>query len=165
MGITANVLVGVAILSVKYPVGGEYVECGYTEDGAVMEYSPDIADIEVAEETFPIARVITKEDVSITANLLEATLDNMNKAFAGSILTTDSLTEDVITIGGGVIKQLGVKLVGKTPAGKDRTIEMPLATAVGAVAIPYKKGEKTVIPVKFGALKGAAAPCTVSDAK
>ena len=159
MGIIANVLVGAAVLSVKYPVSGTYAECGFTEDGIVMEYSPDVTDIEVAEETFPIARVLTKETLSITANLAEATLDNMNKAFAGS-----ALSGQVITIGGGVIKEIGVKLVGKNPAGYSRTIELPLATAVGAVAMPYKKGEKTVVPVKFEALKGSADACTITDA-
>ncbi len=29
----ANVLVGVALIEVKYPIGGSYVELGYTEDG------------------------------------------------------------------------------------------------------------------------------------
>lgn len=154
----SNVLVGVAILYFKYPVGGTYVEVGYTEDGVVLEYGADMADIMVEEETFPIGRVLTKETVSIRCNLAESSLINIDKAIAGSALTAST-----ITIGGMVNKQMSIQIVGKNPAGFNRTITCLLATATGMVGMPYKKGEKTVVPVTFQALKGAGDPCTIVD--
>jgi len=125
------------------------IEVGYTEDGVTMEYTADEADIEVEEETFPIDRVITKETVAITCNMAESSLFNMDKAIAGS-----ALSGNVITLGGGVNKLLNLTLEGLTPAGFKRSIYLPKATATGAVGMPYKKGEKTVVPVTFQALKG-----------
>lgn len=154
----ANVLVGVATLSIKYPVGGSYVEVGYTEDGASFEYSADMADVDVEEETFSIDRVITKETLSIICNMAESSLYNIDKAIAGSVLAGST-----ITIGGGVNKQMSIKLVGTNPAGYARTITIALATAIGAVGMPYKKGEKTVVPVTFQALKGASDVATIVD--
>ncbi len=155
----ANVLVGVATLEFKYPIGGAYLEVGYTEDGVNLEYTADGADVEVEEETFPIDRVITKETLAVACNMAESSLANMNQAIAGAVLAGN-----VLTIGGGSNKQMSIRIVGKNPAGFNRTVEIPLATAVGAVGMSYKKGTKTVVPVTFQALKGAGDVCTVTDA-
>ena len=154
----ANVLVGVATLEFKYPIGGAYLEVGYTEDGVRLEYTADTSDIEVEEETFPIERVITKETLAIVCNMAESSLTNIDKAVAGSVLAGA-----VITIGGGAIKEMSIRLTGTNPAGGNRVVEIPLATAVGAVGMAYRKGEKTVVPVTFQALKGAADVCTITD--
>ena len=154
----ANVLVGVAVLSFKYPIGGAYVEVGYTEDGVTFEYSADTADIEVEEETFPIQRVLTKETLAVTCNMAEGSLINIDKAIVGSVLAGS-----VITIGGGVVKEMSIRIVGTNPAGFNRTIVIALATAVGTVGHMYKKGEKSVVPVTFQALKGAGNVCTITD--
>ena len=158
MGNSANVLVGVATLSIKYPVGGTYVDVGYTEDGVSMEYSVNESDIEVEEATVPVDRVITSEDVKFTCNMAESSLANMDKAIAGSVLAGS-----VITIGGGTNKKMSVKIVGRNPAGFARTIEIPLATATGTVGMSYKKGSKTVVPVTFSALYNSGTVCTITD--
>jgi hypothetical protein len=154
----ANVLTGVATLYFKYPIGGSYVEVGYTEDGVQLEYNADTADIEVEETTFPIDRVITKESLSIKCNMAESSLANIDKAIAGSVLSGST-----ITIGGGVMKDMSIQIVGTNPAGFARTITIALANAVGAVGIAYRKGAKTVVPVTFQALKGTSDVCTIVD--
>jgi len=154
----ANVLVGVAKLEFKYPVGGTYVEVGYTEDGVTMEYNAETSEIEVEEETVAIGRVITKESIKFTCNMAEASLTNLNQAMAGGVLAGA-----VVTLGAGAIKTVSVKLTGTNPALGARTIEIPLATAMGTVSNVYKKGTKTVVPVTFQAIKGAAAVCTITD--
>jgi len=128
-------------------------EIGYTEDGVTTEYSADMADIEVEEETFPIDRVITKETVNVTCNMAESSLFNIDKAMAGSLLSGS-----ILKLGGGVNKKLNLILTGTNPAGYIRQISMPSCTATGAVGMPYKKGSKTVVPVTFQALKTASHP-------
>lgn len=157
-----NVLTGVATLSFKYPIGGAYAEVGYTEDGVSLEYTADTVDIGVEEETFPIDRVINKEDLAVTCNMAESSLANIDKAMAGSVLAASTITIGPTT-NIGAIKDMSIKIVGTNPAGFARTIEIPLANAVGAVGMAYKKGAKTVVPVTFKALKGAAAVCTIID--
>jgi len=130
-----------------------FTEVGYTEDGVTMTYTADEADIEVEEETFPIDRVITKETAEITCNMAESSLANIKNAMAGAVLSGN-----ILTIGAGVNKTMNLRIEGITPAGFLMQIFIPKATAIGAVGMAYKKGEKTVIPVTFQALKPANEP-------
>lgn len=137
-------------------LGNIFTEVGYTEDGVTVTYTADETDIEVEEETFPIDRVITKETAEVTCNMAESTIVNINKAMAGGVLTGDTLE-----LGGGVNKRINLDIRGTDPDGHTAIISVPLATATGAVGMSYRKGEKTVVPVTFQALKGAGAAITI----
>lgn len=137
-----------------------YTELGYTKDGIDLEYNEDSADIDVDEETFPLKRPIIKERISIKCNLAEASMFNIDKAMGGASLDS---TGKIITLGGGVQKEVALRITGTNPDGFTRTIHIPLATAVGGVAMPFKKGEMTVVPVEFQALKGNGDVCTIVD--
>lgn len=154
----ANVLVGVAKIEIKYPIGGSYAEAGYTEDGVSIEHVTDEENIEVEEETYPIDSVITKEATTVTLNMAEASLYNIDKAIPGSVLAGS-----IITIGSGVNKQMSIKVTGKNPAGFDRTYEFPLCVASGTVTLSHRKGEKTIVAASFKVLKGAGDPFKVTD--
>ncbi len=136
-----------------------FVEVGYTEDGVTITYTADEADVEVEEETFPIDRVLTKETAEITCNMAEGPLANLNNAMAGAVLVGN-----LLTIGAGVNKTMNLRIQAITPAGFLRQIFIPKATATGAVGMAYKKGEKTIVPVTFQALKPANEPAvTIVD--
>ena len=90
--------------------------------------------------------------------MAESSLYNIDKAMAGSVLSGS-----IISLGGGVNKTMNLKIEGITPAGFHRAIQVPLATATGAVGMAYKKGPKTVVPVTFQALKGVSPACTIVD--
>jgi len=158
MGDVTKVLVGVATVSIKFPIGGTYEEVGFTEDGVDFEYAPEHNDIEVEERTFPISRVLTKEVAAIIVNMAQSELKNINWAAAGG-----TLAGSTITFGDGTLKEMSVKAVGTDPDGDDRTIEAPLCTPVGTVGMPFKKGEKTVVPARFEVLHGTADPLTIVD--
>ena len=129
-------------------LGSAGTSIGYTEDGIDIEYNAETAEIEVAEETFPINEVITKETYQVTCNMAEASLYNMDKAMAGSVLSGS-----VIRLGDGTMKTMNLMITGTNPAGYVRMISIPKAVAAGTVGVPYKKGAMTVIPVTFKALK------------
>ncbi len=135
-----------------------FAEVGYTEDGVTMEYAAEQADIMVHEETFPVASALTSESLTITCNMAESSLANLNNAMAGAVLSGTK-----ITLGAGVNKTMNLKIEGTNPAGFHRAIHIPLAVAGGIVAMSYKKGEKTIIPVTFKALKGDEPACTIVD--
>lgn len=136
-----------------------YTEVGYTEDGVTMEYSSEQTDIMVHEETFPVDSAITKEGITITCNMAEASLTNINNAMAGAVLSGS-----IITFGDGVNKTMNLKIEGTNPAGYYRAIQIPKAVASGTVGMSYKKGEKTIVPVTFKALKVQDIPvCTIVD--
>ena len=127
-----------------------YVDVGYTEDGVTMEYNAETVDILVEEETYPIAAPISRESTTITCNMAEASLANLNAAMAGSVLSGS-----VLTFGGGVQKTMSIQLTGTDPDGYALTIQIPKAVATGTVGMAFRKGSKTMIPVTFRALKSA----------
>jgi len=137
-----------------------FVAVGYTEDGVEIEYTPEETDIDVAEETFSINRVLTKEVIEVRCNMAEASLANINNAMAGGVLATSS----IITFGDGVNKTMNLRIKGTNPAGFIREIIIPKASCTGAVAMGYKKDEKTIVPITFQALKPATGKvCTIVD--
>ena len=143
-----NVLVGVALLyyhtTPGTAVGSVVTEIGYTEDGVNIEYNPTIEDIDVEEETFPVKRVITKEECSITCNMAESSIANLEQAMAGALRVGG-----VITLGGGTIQEIAMKIVGIAPSGAVRTIYAGYVNPVGVVGMSYRLGEKTIVPVTF----------------
>ncbi len=135
-----------------------FVEVGYTEDGVTMEYAAEQADIMVHEETFPVGSALTAESLTFTCNMAEASLANMNNAMAGAVLSGS-----IMSLGAGVNKTMNLKIEGTNPAGYHRAIHIPYAVAGGTVGMSYKKGEKTIVPVTFKALKGDSDACTIVD--
>ena len=154
--VVANVLTGVAKLYYHTTAGtasaSVTTEFGYTKDGVTIEYSADITDIEVEEETFPIDRVITKENLTITCNLSENLLANLENALPGALTGGAG----VIDLGGGAMRNMALRIYGTTVGGTHRTIYIPYANPVGTVGMAYKKGEETIIPVSFKAYQGTA---------
>jgi hypothetical protein len=142
----ANVLVGVATLyyhpTAGTAVGSVTTEVGYTKDGVTIEYAPTINDIDVEEETVSIKRVIAKEDISITCNMSESALNNLELAMAGA-----SRAADVITLGGGTLQDFALKITGIAPSGATRTIYAGYVHPTGTVGMSYKKGEETIVPL------------------
>lgn len=156
--VISEVLVGEGTLSIKYPVGGAYVDVGYTDDGVVMETLAETLDIKVMELTHPIKRVITGETSRFTCNLAQASLDNLNKAIPGGVLAGQ-----VLSIGGGTIKEMQAKFVGTNPAGLARTIVLALCTATTGPSISLKK-DKAVVPITLEALdNGVDEPFVLTD--
>lgn len=151
-GVTYEIEPGAATapgLSLSSP----YVDAGYTEDGVNFNYTVDIAEIRVEEETFPIDGKITSETLEIVCNMAESSLFNIDKAIAGSVLSGN-----ILTIGDGILKKMSIKLTGITPAGTKRSYEFPKVIATGAVGMSFRRAEKTIVPLTFRALKPASGP-------
>jgi len=132
-----------------------YTDVGYTEDGVTINYTVDVTNINVEEETLPIAARIASggEGVEVVCNMAEGSLFNIDKAIAGSVLSGN-----ILTIGAGVLKEMSIKLKGITPGGFIRTYEFPKVVAVGAVGMSFRRAGKTIVPVTFRALKPSNGP-------
>lgn len=164
--VVANVLVGTGTLYYHTTAGtasaSVTTEFGYTEDGVTLEYSADVADIEVEEETFPIKRVITKETCTINCNLAENLLANLENAMSGALTGGAG----IVDLGAGTQRTMALRFVGTTVGGASRTIYIPYANPIGTVGMSYKKGEATLIPVSFSAYQGVSGGdvVTITDA-
>lgn len=163
MGTTANVLVGVA----EVTIDGALLETGgleeasllpitgfYTVDGVTLTVSSSFADIKVEENVGTIIRRLTDQEVKVTLTFAEGELANLCAAIPGSAINAGG---DVLTIGGGqagglLLQKFSLTLVGKNPAGGARTIALTAVNPTGEVGVPYKKGEISVVPVTFSCL-------------
>ena len=161
MGTTANVLVGVAEITIDGALleTGGLEEAGllpitgfYTTDGVTLTIRSEFANIKVEENVGTIIRRITDQEVEVTMNIAEGELANLCAAIPGSAINVGGTT---VTIGGGDLQEFNLELVGKNPAGNDRTVTLTAVNPTGEVGIPYKKGEVSVVPVTFA--------CLVSD--
>ncbi len=140
-------------------LSGPYTEVGYTEDGVDVTYTETGNPIEVEEEAYAVDYAITGEATEITCNMAESSLFNIDKAMSGSVLSGG-----ILKLGGGVAKKINLMVKATNPASHIRAILVPSCVARGAVGVPYKKGEKSVIPVTFFALKTQGHPAvTIVD--
>lgn len=164
--VVANVLVGTGTLyyhtTPGTAVGSVTTEFGYTEDGVTLEYTPTVQDIEVEEETFPVKRVLTKEEFTVIVNLAEDLLANIENAMAGALTGGAG----IVDLGAGAIRDMALKFVGIAPSGLTRTVYIPYAHPVGPVGMAYKKGVKTLVPCQFKAYLGVSGGdvVTITDA-
>ncbi len=162
---SANVLVGTATVD-WYPITAETKtpdpaivygtkeSLGWTSDGVTMTVATEAADIKVEEVIGTLKRVVTDQTLEVTLNMAEGTLDNLNVA----IPRTKEDPAGTLTLGvpdNDTFPYLMGKLVltGEAPSGKTRTVTLYKVSATGSVGIPYKKGEISVIPVTFSAMK------------
>ena len=146
-GVTYTVEPGGTGPSMK--LSAPYVDVGYTEDGVTFNYTAVIADIRVEEETYPVAARIAEEGMEIVCNLAESSLANINRAMPGSVLDGN-----ILKLGGGLIKEMSIKLTGLTPDGNFiRTYEFPRVVAVGPVSMSMRRADKTVFPITLRVLK------------
>lgn len=131
-----------------------YVDVGYSEDGLTFNYTADVADIRVEEETYPIGARLVSEGTEIVCNLAESSLANLNNAIPGSVLSGN-----ILTLGGGVMKEMAVKLTGLTPDGLFiRTYEFPKVVAVGPVSMSFRRADKAIFPITLRVLKPSVGP-------
>jgi len=145
MGNRAYVLVGVAEVTLGVGVNAKSV--GYTTDGVVMTTRSDFYDAKVDENVGTVLRRLTDQDITVSLNMAEGTLAAMAEAIPGSSLVTNTLT-----IGGAALQTQRLTLLGKSPNGRERVIVLKEVNPTGEVAVPYKKGEASIVPVTFSAL-------------
>lgn len=162
----ANVLVGTSAIYVNptagTAVGGAgWVELGYTEEGVQFGYTVETEDLFVLAQSFPIGRIISRENLDIICQMAEATLYNMNVALSGGVLAAST-----ITLAEGAVKNLALKLVGSSPDADlpTRTIYVPYCNAVGGMTQSHRRASKTLVPVTFRAYRNSTDDvCTIID--
>lgn len=143
----ANVLVGV--VSVKFtPSGLTETFLGWTADGVTMTITSEETDIKVEDVVGPIKRVLVDQSIEVALNMAEGAMADMAKLIPGA---TES-PAGTVNLGGGPLQTGELVLVGKNPAGYDRTITLTNVTPTGTQAIPYKRAEVSILPVTFLAL-------------
>ena len=143
---SANVLVGVC--SVEFPTGSDI---GWCTDGVMLTVSTDLFDVKVEEVVGTLKRVVVDQSIAVVLNLAEGVLATM-----GKVIPASAEAGGTLTIGNQSLQSGELKLVGKNPAGFNRTITLSNVNPTGEVGIPYRKGEISIVPVTFSALVAPA---------
>jgi hypothetical protein len=177
MGTTANVLVGVAAVTIttkalksgglkEMTVPTNTIATFYTVDGVQMSVKSNFANVKVEERIGTIIRRLIDQEVDFTFTFAEGALKNLVAAIPGSAI---NIGGTVVTIGGGyagssLLQEFTLTIVGVDPAGAARTIAVTSVNPTGEVGIPYKKGEVSVIPVTFSCIVADTGIfCTITD--
>lgn len=139
-----------------------WTNLGYTDGGIELEYTPEIADHFVDQETGPVKSTLTSEQFIVRAPLAESTLGNLNKAISASIFSTvapaSGVTgKDILTVGTGPLTEFALGFEAESPESQDdgtqgwRLLIVWRVLSAAAVTKAYRKGEKTLINSEFRA--------------
>ncbi len=174
MADVANILVGPGELYLA-PVGttppdenddilvwAGWTNMGYTDGGVEVEYTPEIADHFVDQETGPVKSTLTSEQFIVRAPLAEVTLGNLNKAISASTFSTEAAAsgvtgKDILTVGTGPLTEWALGFEADSPeSAADGTQGFRLLVvwrvlSVSAIGQAYRKGEKTLFNAEFRA--------------
>jgi len=80
-------------------------DIGATDGGITFTPTVTVQKVFVDQSSMPVRHFIVQEEVQVTTNLAEYTLDNLAKAIPGSTLTTDGTdpNKKKVEVGGGQI--------------------------------------------------------------
>lgn len=174
MGDVANIVVGPGELYLA-PVGttppdenlntlvwSGWTNMGYTDGGVEVEYTPEVADHFVDQETGPVKSTLTSEQFIVRAPLAESTLDNLNKAISASGLSSEAAGgsqtgKDILVVGSGPLTEWALGFEAESPESQAdgtqgwRLLIVWRVLSVSAIGQAYRKGEKTLFNSEFRA--------------
>ena len=151
----ANVKYGIAKISIGTAgQSSTMTDCGYTEDGVEISFSPEVSEIEVDEAYMPLDVVMMKQVITVKATLAETTAGNLKAAIAG-------IDSGATALAGSAVYKYALK-VDVCPTNRDQTTTMSFTFLNGystSTTLAYKKGDKWLAPLEYkaiGDITGAA---------
>lgn len=137
-------------------LGWAYV--GALLDGVTVTFNPTTQDINIEEQPTPVAVAVTTANLTITCNMSEETLANVNLAWgnAGSIAVTSAGAgqpgKQVLTLS-TTLTQVACALVGKNAAGFAGVLQIPQVISAGQVQTAYRRAaQQRVYPLTLNSV-------------
>ena len=138
-------------------LGWAYV--GGTLDGVTLTFAPTTQNILIEEQPTPVGVAVTTADLTVTCNLSEETLDNVNLAWgnAGTIATTAAGAGQPGKHGAHPVHRAAVPcrsaLIGKNQLGFARVLYIPTVICAGQVQTAYRRAaQQRVYPLTLSAI-------------
>lgn len=130
-------------------------EVGYSEDGWTLEVDKTFEDVMVAEELDPIKSLKSAQEVRLTGEMAQASLDNLAIAMGGG-----TVAEDSVNYASGYYKYVPPVTDGFTEyalvlhtdgkAGSDRQFHIPRAVNIGSFSMAHQKApQKVTLATEF----------------
>jgi hypothetical protein len=139
--------------------GVAWRELGETDDGVKISKTQSIEAFSSDQRTGKVKATRTEEGITIEANLQESTLENLADVVGGTVTDVPAASG---TIGkrsmgmhsGATVAEYAFLFRGDSPYGDyPAQYWVPRGYMDDDTEIEYKKGDKTLIPVKFEALE------------
>lgn len=149
-GATAPTIPADADSAITMPAG--WTNLGYTQDGVKVEYSPKVTQIFVDQTPSAVHSILTGEDLKVTTNLAELTIENLAKVISASTYTSTSATKKSIGIGGGALLDYALCFIGPGPDGGKSVLLVHKCRSIGAAGPKFSKEAAAQLPVEITAL-------------
>jgi hypothetical protein len=171
---TGNVIIGTGILftaavgtsvpsDANLGVGSAWTGLGWAYVGALLDgvtstFAPTTQDINIEEQPTPVGVAISTATLTITCNMSEETLANVNLAWgnAGSIAVTPAGAgqpgKSVLTLSTN-FQNVAVALVGKNAFGYAGVLSIPSMISAGQVQTAYRRAaQQRVYPLTLNSV-------------
>lgn len=157
------------------PASADWTDVGFTEGGVEFSIAQEYAELEVDQIVDIPGTRLTKREFTISTNLAEATLENLNFALNNDGVTnveagestpgTEAFEPDAYAPNQGEPLYRALIFDGIAPNGRPRRIIVRRALQTGDVAFSYSKEDQTVFSVEFGAhyVSNAIKPYKIVD--
>jgi hypothetical protein len=139
------------------PQASAWTYCGFTSDGTTITINQTFSEMRVDQLTDRIGSKMTERELSVQANLAEATLENFTFGFNGGTITTGSNYRYFEPVYDGTEQQplyIAILLDGFAPSSstgvsKRRRFCVRKVLSTENIETAYKKDSLTLVPVTF----------------
>jgi hypothetical protein len=152
---------------------GTWRDVGYTsEDGVTISFGAEYTEVLTAQQRLAVLRTLASTTDTVSATLLEATLQNIRDATGRGTLTTTPPAAGVngqhslILADPTVVEYVAIGFEGVAPpndGGQARRAVFPMMLATGTVDMQNRIGEPTGLPVEFTRVGGAEGTPEIRD--
>lgn len=120
-----------------------WVNVGATEEGVSFIVGTDTQDINIEEQSTPVAILVTRRNVRLTFVLSEDTIEHMKLAYGGGTLVTTAAASAVVgkktlTLS-DTLDRLAVGFEGLNPHGFFRRVYVPNVLSLADVTTRYRR--------------------------
>ena len=137
-------------------LGWSYI--GAVLDGVTLTYAPTTQDINIEEQPTPVGVAVSTANLTLTANMSEETLGNVNLAWgnSGTITPTSAGAgqpgKNVLTLS-TTFQQVSVAVIGKNRFGFASVLYIPFMLSAGQVQTAYRRAaQQRVYPLTFNSV-------------
>jgi hypothetical protein len=137
-------------------LGWNYV--GSTDAGVTLTFAPTTQNIVIEEQPTPVGVSVTTATLTVTANLSEETLSNINMAWGngGSTAVTPAGAgqpgKSVLTLSTN-FQTVSCALIGKNQLGYARVLYVPVVVSAGQVQTAFRRAaQQRVYPLTLSAI-------------
>jgi hypothetical protein len=137
-------------------LGWSYI--GAVLDGVTLTYAPTTQDITIEEQPTPVGVAVSTANLTLTANMSEETMQNVNLAWgnSGTIATTSAGPGQpgkyVLTLS-TTFQQVSVAVIGKNAYGFASVLYVPFMLSAGQVQTAYRRAaQQRIYPLTFNSV-------------